>query len=626
MNVSVLWTPYIKVDTFSSKDFYCKPALVNLSNEIYNVGNLPANGTLLFTLTDPYQNVIFENTTHGIYVSPLDKKYINFTFNFSEEPIGVYKAKASYTYDSKVAEDEYSFILGDEYGKLASAPTSIHASLSPGDYMDFELKFWTLYSCNSSFVTLSTGGDIANWLTLKDTSLLIKPGYTNQTVLTVKVPWDAKEGTYEGYVKACLPNQCINIRVIVDVQKLAIFDVYVDVPVDEVCLGDYVTANISILKIYPEKTIDINITYRLISPEEKVIAEVREFRAIEKSLHYQKSLLLNSDLEGTYYFEVLVTYLNVTFQGYDFFIGKKCVPPPITLPPPPPKPITYEKKILLLLSKHRLFLQPGESTTLFAYVKNEWNGTIEDVQLKIRRLPIGWAFVSPSTLDLPAFNSSEFSLLIKLPESVKEGIYYAYITAVSKDVESNEEVLIITVYKDYKTLAEKALEQLSALKKEIEKDMEALKCLDLKDIEKELREAEVGRNIGLEKFNNKQYKEALEWFEAVIGKYERILYDIKITSITYFRELTVFSLPPFSSSISSLKGRSLKDLEEGKYDDICGNLSQIRKLSFYSLVLLILLCIPLIPIILVLYRIYKKRKVYYALKKLEEVRERLRRI
>ena len=626
MNVTVTWAPNIKISIYTDEDFYCQPALVNITNSLENVGNLLTTGNLSSQIFGP--NGILYNSTKwdDIILDVLDQKNYTFSLNFTDNPIGVYTINSQFTYNSKVSSSSKTITIGKDYGKLQSYPTGIDVTLFPGESIPVDVYFWMLYACNSSELRIVKGGEIYDWVFVENTTLFLQPDYTNKTKVTIFVPYDTPEGDYYGYLNAYLPDQYIQIPIHIRVQKSAIFDVVVNVLQDEVCLGDYVTANVTIVKVYPPTTIDINITYRIISPNNTIVSEKREFVAIENEIRKQESLIVNSNLEGTYYFSVIVSYGNSVFEAYDFVLAKECKPPvsiPSYIPPTPPK--IYEKKITLLLSRHRLFLMPGNSTNIIAYVKNEWNGTMEDVKVKIRALPRGWIFVSPSSVDIQGFQTFEFNLLVSIPETAKEGTYYGTVIA-SDDVESNEEVLIISVYKDYERLAKAALRELENLRKEIDDILKLLPCIRLEEIYGMIEEADIGRNHGLKEFERGNYKEALKWFEIVISKYERILGEIKVEVIAYVDSYKPFSLPPFSSKIEELKGEIKDDVRKNKFEKVCDKLGGINKLSSYSLLLLVGIFVGIVPLAYLLYLVYKRRKIRYAIKKLEEIRERLKEV
>jgi hypothetical protein len=222
--------------------------------------------------------------------------------------------------------------------------------------------------------------------------------------------------------------------------------------------GETLAADISIRKIAPAQTTDVQICY-CISKDSGYLCGPSynnygcEWKAISEWLNYTKTVTVNEN-PGNYYFVAAVKYPgdeNIKRASGPRFLVKNVPGPPggggtgaITFESPKPN--------LTINAPEFLEVAPGGKLGFIASVKNAGNSNATNTTLSLFGLPDGWATITPYAFDIPARETRNFSVSVSVPFSAAEQTYHLSLAAKSGTVEAFKEVML-TVAKNEKSAA-----------------------------------------------------------------------------------------------------------------------------------------------------------------------------
>jgi hypothetical protein len=629
MNSSVTLAPNIFISTFSDKSSYCPPENITITTNVENRGNLGVVGNLATRIFDP-NNVEFMNGSWlNINLSPGDKKnfYLNHTVTESDIA-GIYEIVSNLTYSSTYKTAKGNFRIKQGIGSLVASPPYIEETAMPGDLIVREIYFWLIYACYGTYVYLNTTpGPPGDWIIFSVNPIWLSPIEWNLTkvYIYIDLPKNTPPADYKGYIYGWAEEQRVVIPVTIHVQPTPIFDLKVEVPPEkkEVCLGDDVYAKITITKIFPPETLDVNMTYR-IEMNKTIYDEKKETIAITTTVEKFVTLKVPSNApEGIYTFSATLQYENTSVYAYDVFTAKYCPPPPPPppAPPPPPPPIPLPQ-LILNVSTRRVHSLIGGFTSFLAWITNIGDAPAFKIKLHIEGIPSYWINLNPVFTDILPKKKEEFLVLIKVPVDAKEGAYQLRVKG-TDTWQTNEEIVFLTVAKDWESLAKILYEQVNATRERALK-IKFLTCLDIKNIIVELTSTEEVRNVAIKEFSNKNWKKAIELFEYVSSKYEDILAKVNVLMDVEFTKLKPFSFPPFTEKINERLKDLSTSLRERDYEIFCENLVEIQKLSTYSKFSLISIILVIVISVLIIFFAYRRKVEIEPFRRLKKIRERLK--
>ena len=599
MNATVKLAPNILIDVYTDKSSYCPPEIVNITTRLENRGNIGVLGNLSTEVLDPYGVYFLGNSWENVTLGPGYVNYFNITYQVTEnDTAGIYTVKSNFSYDQDYKYAEANFRIKQGIGTLVASPPSIEETVMPGDTIVKKLYFWLLYPCYGTNVYLNTStGPPGDWVIFSSNPIWLSPETWNVTTVYIYIdlPWNTTPGDYEGSIHAYADGQHLVIPLIIHVQPTPIFDVITEVLPEykDVCNGDDVKARVTITKVFPAETLDVNMTYR-IEMDGVTYDERKETIAVTTSVERYVTLRVPSDAEeGFYLFSSTLDYQNnqsVFIYSYDQFYVRYCPPTPTPVYPPsrPRRPavevIKPKPKLELKLSKYRLYSIVGEKKSFIAYVTNFGEDLTRSVRLDIRGVPIQWITITPHRSNIPLNETEEFVVAINIPKDAEEKIYYLKIKA-KNEHESEEKTLALIVAKDLASLAKVAYEEMEKVRR-IASETVLMDCLDITDIVESFNEAEkIREKIALE-FEQKNYKEVINLCDYLTSLYEEIITKANVKMDLAFEE-SRFIMPPFVAEFYKEYVNLGKFVEKRNYKDFCEPYVRIQKLSLYSTLLLI---------------------------------------
>ncbi|MEM5794556.1 MAG: hypothetical protein QXS48_05355 [Candidatus Aenigmatarchaeota archaeon] len=631
MNTTLASKENVFLSLYTDKDSYCEPELVNITNIIENRGNLNAFGNLTTKILNPEGQEIKSQTWQASIGGAEIRYFItNYSVSASDSP-GIYTVKSNFSYSNEFKYAETSFRIKKGIGTLVVSPLEIEKTLKPGNSFNETIYIWLLYPCFGANITINkSSGFPGDWFNISRTNIFLPPtGRPENFTLSVIIPKDAN-GSYVGYVYVTAENQVKTIKVTLNVNASAIFELKLEVPQEkkEVCQGDEVYGRVNITKIFPEEEVQVNLTYKILDSNGSVVRESKETLSVISSLVRLPSFN-TSNLLGYYTFQAILEYKEIQVLTSDIFRVISCLPRPPgpgigpTLPPPP----EVIKKLELNVSEKRIVVISGNQSGLIATVKNL--GTQKElVKILIEGIPLEWIRVIPENISLPPEEAYNFLVLITAPKEVEDKIFYLSVMA-SNSVKSNEEIIMLIIAKDWKSAADILLKELERIKK-IADQIPYLNCLNLGDAFKVYENAEYLRKLALEEYGNESYQKAASILEYSISLYEKAIslaeafVSYEVEEISSFRLSFYASLPFFSQEIN-LNINTLKEyVEKKEFQNFCLIYNKVKTLIGYSR-LFNFLIIPLILIILIvlIFVVMRKRKIKKE-RKLEEIFEKVK--
>ena len=630
MNTSVKLAPNIFVSVYTDKSSYCPPEIVNITTKLENRGNLATTGNLTTMIYDPYWHEFMNGSWGSILLNPTDIKYFNLSHTVTEgDTAGVYTVESNFTYNGEYKYSETTFRIKQGIGTLVASPSKIEETALPGDTIVKKIYFWLVYPCHGTYVYFNaTPGPPGSWVIFSENPIWLPIKSWNMTVVYIYVdlPPNTTAGDYTGYIHAYAENQDVVIPLIIHVQPAPIFDVVTEVlpQYKEVCIGSDVTAKVTITKVFPPETVDVNMTYKIES-NTTVYDMKQETIAITTSTERYPTLHVPSIIsEGYYTFSATLEYQNTSVYSSDIFLAKYCpvyVPPSGYAPPPPIKPPpTFP--LILTLSNYRLNAIIGNTTGFVAHVKNIGEKTARAVRLEISGVPIEWISLAPYRSNILINETKDYVVTINVPDDAKEGIYYLNVKA-TDEYRSEEKTVALIVAKDLKSLAELLFQQLEKTRSVANRTL-FLSCLDIKDIIKAFNDAESVREMGIQEYNKGNYKNAINFYDYALSSYEKIIQEADTLMSLEIEKPKPFIFSPFIESYLEDYTRLQACVDGKNYKDFCKYRDDIQRLSFYSTVTVILLVLIIATSVIILILAYRRRKEFYIAITLRRIRERLK--
>lgn len=641
ISFEITLAPNVFVTTSTDKSSYCPPEIVNISTTLQNRGNLGATAGLTDIVIDPHGYEFMNESWRDVFLNAADvgNFFINHTVT-EEDPAGIYTVKSSLSYDGRSRLDEDYFRIKQHIGTLSVTPSRIDTTAMPGDVFRKTIYFWLLYPCYGAWVHLNTSeGPPGDWISFSVNPIHVPIDIWNKTEVMVYVdlPRITIPANYTGYIYAHTDppsDQDIAIPVTVRVLTEAVFDISVDIPPEkeEVCQGGDVNATVEIIKFFPTKTLDINLTYSMTDSSNTVVDEEKETVAITDRLARTKGLHVPSGgSPGTYTFHAVLDYGDISVNAYDVFTVKECppaAPPPSAAPSggaavvvaPPPERVKMPS-LVLGVSRHRLTTVLGNTTGFIATVTNRGEKTAKSVKLTTVGVPSRWISVEPHKADVAPQETKEYTVSVEIPEYAEEGIYNLEVEA-RNEVESNKETLVLITGKDLNSTATILYKELEQTRRTAAESL-LLARLDIRDNLILFNETEKMEKVAVAEYERGNYKKAIDLFEYVIGSYEKIIAVADTLMELEFETIKPFSFPPYTVTIAHKLNLLEKSMEGRDYAKFSMLLEDVQKLSFYSTVVLAMVVSSIAGSGVIVAVAYMKRGELEIARRMKKIRERL---
>jgi len=382
------------------------------------------------------------------------------------------------------------------------------------------------------FVNKTDGGTY-----YQDDYTLYLPPYTYENVtLRVYVPPDQgyEGGTYDIQIYAYSLNDSrsntttleIEVNNTNPIDDIEIINIYPS----SLYSGESLDVDISIHKIYPQETTDIQICYCIDeSPTYLCGPSYNNYgcswKAITEWLNYTKTVTVNEG-PGNYYFIVAVKYPgdeNIKRANSPTFYIRSLLPiTPGPIPGAPPQPK------LTIIAPNYVEASPGERINLDVEIKNIGNAKARDTSLNIYGIPENWVSITPSKQDIRARESKNYSVSIFLPITAYEQIYSLSLIAKSGSIESTKTVTM-TVAMTLRNMAKFLLDEAKSKKKEAEEIIEKAKGwnMDTTEPEKTLTITDAILDEAKMLFESRDYKESIERAKQAIEGYKSVISSVK---------------------------------------------------------------------------------------------------
>ncbi len=322
--------------------------------------------------------------------------------------------------------------------------------------------------------------------------------------------------------------------------------------------GESITANISIHKLYPADTTDLQICYCInANPTYQCGPSFNnygcEWKTAKEWINYTKTLIVGES-PGEYYFFVAVKYPGD--PEIKRAISPKFLVKKVPGPPPgggaPSLPSVF-RPVLEIISANYLEAAPGERIRFEAEVRNTGNVNALNTSLNVYGIPESWVYVTPFIEDIEIDGSQNYSVLITLPTTATEQIYQLSLVAKSGTVEASK-IVTLTVAWTSKKKADFLISEAEVKKTEAEGAIEIAKGwgMDTSEPETTLDFAnqlldETNRLFKLGNYGEAIGKamQAIDSYKSVISSVKEMveraflsLMDILNAELGYFRGLT----------------------------------------------------------------------------------------
>ncbi|MEM5777117.1 MAG: NEW3 domain-containing protein [Candidatus Aenigmatarchaeota archaeon] len=639
VNSSVAAEANILLDITTSSISYCPGDLINITNQVQNIGNIPTIFILNTTTKNQYGALFANVTWSNQQVNPLEKKAYSLLKIVNESDIpGMYDVLSQLFYNNKKIENITNFRIKQSYGTIVSSPSFIEETVFPGDFISRDLYLWLLFPCYGVTVTLNKTGQIADWVYFSKNPVFLSPETWNVTkvLITIDLPWNAIPGDYTGNIIAYINNEAVfYIPITIHVQTTAIFDVQTEIlsQYKEVCKGSEVKAKINLLKVFPYEPLDVNMTY-IIQLGNTTYDQRKEVIKISDTLEKYITLSVPTNaIEGTYTFygilDIASQNWKVNISSYDTFNVITCQPQ--LLPSAPggggggktsPGLEIETKKIEIKPNKYKIAGLIGSTSSFEVKIKNVGGSNITNIKLKIDGIPQEWLTVSPYKIDnLNAGKESEFLVFIKPTLNADKGVYQLSIKA-KNSVESNEEKVLFILSSDDSNLTKMLYEQALTAKEEAEKTM-FLSCLDISELREHLEEANRIFNLAKNYMLQEEYKKSQELFLKAMTDYDVIKEKAYIFMQERNAKIKIFGLPPFLNSIVKSRESIESSIQLRDYKSFCSNLNQFTMNTSYSILEAVAILGFVVYSIYYVYSKYKRYKERKLNDRLEAIKKRL---
>jgi hypothetical protein len=618
----------------NEKPYYCLGDVVNISNELKNVGEVDALGNLT---TKIWSDSTLIDQTDWFDVSVLAGKtvYKNTSYTIREEDeIGLYTVTSNYSYVGNFTLASHSFSVHKDIGFLTT-DNEIVLTIPPGKSGDYTLQLYLRFACDNATVKMNvSSGPPGEWTSFDPEEVfLFSTGYKNSTNVRVTVPNDTELGSYYGWIYATADDQRvqINLTVIVSIKD---FYVKTKIPQEkkEVCIGDDVHAEVNITKLFPPGEVKVNMTYQILH-EGNILTETKENLTLNDTMNSVirvPTLKVPSDVvEGNYTFLALLQYNETWFASSDTFRARSCIPV-TTLPTPTPEakapapaPTPPTKGLILNLSTNLLSAMTGNKTSFVATVKNIGTQTIKSVRISIEGVPKNWVEILPSTADIPAGSTQSYLVVINIPSNARTGVYDLRVKALD-EVESNVEILTLIIGRNMKEIADLLLKEFKNMKSQAEISLTVEDCMDLTIVKTIHEDAELAFEKGLEEYEKGNYIKAINWFEYAIPAERKVVsrVDIILEMEVEASKKSRMIIPPFFKPEEYFL-QAETYLDEKDYEKICDPIEKIRKFIMIGLVFWPAVMIVIISFVIVVVIVYRSKTTRERARILELVRQRL---
>jgi hypothetical protein len=296
---------------------------------------------------------------------------------------------------------------------------------------------------------------------------------------------------------------------------------------------------VNITKISPSGKVDFNLTYQLLH-EGNVIVEVKENLTLNDTLNSTIRVPIirvpPNAPTGNYTFLSHLEHDNIFFQSADEFKVKYCPKPKPTedgngggggAPPAGAGP-PIKKQLILNLSTDLISVTTDNKTSFVATVENTGNAAVGDVKIVIEGIPLGWIETIPSIVTIPAKGTQGYLVMINVPNNANTGIYQLRVQA-TDDIESNIENLTLVVGTNIKEIADLMLIEYQKLLREATQSLLVEECMDVTFMKIMHRDAHIAFEKGLEEYQNKNYSQAINWFEYAIPLEQKVIARVDIS-------------------------------------------------------------------------------------------------
>lgn len=643
INTSVELSANIGFDAYINAASFCYPEKISLRTDLINIGNLALTGNLSMSLANPYRTDIESEDWLGVTLNPEDSYnfFLNHTIN-SSDTAGIHRFSSNFTYNDTLLVDSGEFRLKSGYGTLAASPSLIEKTLYPDEISASDIYLWLVYPCYGTSVFLNTSsGAPGNWTTFTQDTVWVPTQISNSTIAYVDVPWNAIPGDYNGYVYAYVNDQLkLSIPITIHVQYDGIFDISTEVKSShtEVCRGNKASAEVSVTKIFPNDTLDINLTYR-IETNNTIYVESLETVSITNSLVRNPTLTVPSSAPtGIYTFYAILNASGSNWTSsttsYDIFTIKDCSGGQPSgggggggsggVTGAGSAPIQLTKEILLNVSKTKLLSTIGNTTSFLAWVENTGDTNLNGVKVSIEGIPDDWITIYPKKIDLNSGETKEFLVFIRIPEGVGEGVYELKVTASDEGekTKSKTEILTLFIGRDEESLTRILFEELDIIRGLSEQALN-IGCINTNELNPLFDEGERLRSIGIGYMNSDDHKKSQEFFVQAISVFEESISKADFLMEIGFYRAKIFSIFPFSKIIKEKSDLLVKSIEERNYAEYCSLMSEIRKYSLYSILIIILLASILITILVLIIVFYRRRRRKRTIERIDEIKSRL---
>ena len=608
--------------------YYCPSDLVNVSNNLTNLGNINITGNLFSRILDSNNNQVHSESWNNINISIDETKNYNTSYKIPDDPvIGTYNAESNFSYNGELAYDSKTFEVRKGIGTFLVSPSSISVTIEPGNSTTRDITLLLQEACEDTIVFLNTTPNFIGWVTFIPNNVLVTPFATNKTTVNITVPEFTAPGMYGGTIFAYADDPYLNyqlrtINLNITVSGLA-FSVNVTIPPEkkQVCQEEGISGIIDISKNQPG-LVYVNMSYQIRNLTGFVFDERNETVQINETLRTIQTFTAPSIL-GYYEFLATLQYNQLIVDGSDTFQVIECIPPPIPprpTPSPPPLP-TYA--LTLRLSTDILSVIRGNRTSFIAYVNNTGTSLAQGVKMSINGIPLTWIEVMPMETSIPVGETREFLVFINVPEDAEVGIRRLEVKARNR-VESNVELLTLVIGRDPKEIADLLFLEMERVRALANESLLVEECLDVSMIKSYYKDAEFARENGLKEYNLGNFVKASHWFEYAIPVYMKVQRLVDMTleiEIERLRTTNFIAPPTFDQEGEYRRAKSY--LEEKNYQRICEPISRMRTVMMTGLIFWPVFIVVLLVLVVIAVIIYRKKRRIEREIILGRVKERL---
>lgn len=418
--------------------------------------------------------------------------------------------------------------------------------------------------------------------------------------------------------------------------------------------GQSFNVDISIHKIYPSETTDIQICYCIDeSPGYPCDPDLNNYgcswKAVTEWLNYTKTVTVNEN-PGTYYFIIAVKYPNYEdikrANSPKFYVRS---PTPVTPGPGPPSvPSVPAEPELAIIATSYIEASPGERIRFDIEVQNTGDADALNTTLSLYGVPEDWISITPLIQDIGIGESKNYSVSIAFPDDAFEQVYSIFSVAKSGDIEEIK-IITLTVAMTLEKTAKFLIDEARAKKEEAEEIIGKVKDLGMDTAGPEktltttndvLDEAQGSFESGDYKRSIEKAKEAIEGYKSVITSTEEIVEEAYFSLLNEVRaELTkIENLTEERDVIESVKekinqsmtlqrekriiGAYITLLEAKQLLDQLESKIYFRELARNTAIVSIVIIIIVVVSMFLFYR--KKMSKFLKIMRLEEHKKRLR--